>query len=708
MILVLDVENTVQITEDGKKDGSPFNPSNRLVSVGFASIDAAARSVGPVSYEFLYHRDFGGDPLAARERVQQALRECTLLVGHYVKHDLAWLLESGFEYDGPVYDTAIGEYVLARGRKWGFSLEDSAERRNVALKKRDLIDAYWKKGIGFEAMPIGVVEEYGRGDVQSAGELFLTQQDLYAQELNAGLVKTRDLMNEFCLVLTDMERNGIAIDLEALDQIEQQYLKEQQELRDKLQQIVYEVMGDTPINLGSPEQLSQVVYSRRVKNKEAWVKTFNIGKNARGKPLRRPKFSAQGFADAVRANTEKIYKTKAIQCSDCQGRGKVFKTKKDGTAFAKPHGCKSCDGTGLLYQPLPHYAGLRLSPRTVQDVSALGFATDKDTLKELIAVARSKGNARAVEFLGAIVRLNAVDTYLSSFVGGIKRGVRPDRILHPRFNQTVTATGRLSSSDPNFQNQPRGGTFPVRRAVVSRWGGEGSILEGDYAQLEFRAAGQLSGCDRIIADVKAGVDVHSVTAKTMTDAGQPTTRQEAKPDTFKPLYGGVMGTPAQMAYYKAFLEKYAGVAKWHVVLQEAAISKKVITLPTGREFAFPEAQRMPWGGSSFATQIKNYPVQAFATADMVPLANILLWRRMREAKVKSLLVNTVHDSLVADVYPGEEQLMANMMRCAMLDVVPEMTRRYGIEFIVPIDVELKIGKNWLDSKTVHVQEPIAA
>ena len=67
-----------------------------------------------------------------------------------------------------------------------------------------------------------------------------------------------------------------------------------------------------------------------------------------------------------------------------------------------------------------------------------------------------------------------------------------------------------------------------------------------------------------------------------------------------------------------------------------------------------------WGGSTYGTQIKNYPVQGFATADIVPLACINIYNLMKEKKVKSLLINTVHDSIIADVYPGEEKVMSDI------------------------------------------------
>ena len=258
--------------------------------------------------------------------------------------------------------------------------------------------------------------------------------------------------------------------------------------------------------------------------------------------------------------------------------------------------------------------------------------------------------------------------------------------------QCVTATGRLSSRDPNFQNQPRGKTFPIRKVINSRFE-NGKIMEIDFAQLEFRTAVFLAQDKQGIEDIKNGFDVHQFTANTIG-----VSRQEAKGHTFKPLYGGISGTDSEKKYYKAFLEKYPDIKVWHEKLQDEAIRQKVVTLPTGRQYAFPKAERMPWGGSSFSTQIKNYPVQGFATADIVPLACILIQKLLDENKTKSLLINTVHDSIVADVFPGEEKLVASCLNNGCLGVLNAMKDIYGIDFNVPLDVELKVGSNWLDTQ----------
>ena len=93
-------------------------------------------------------------------------------------------------------------------------------------------------------------------------------------------------------------------------------------------------------------------------------------------------------------------------------------------------------------------------------------------------------------------------------------------------------------------------------------------------------------------------------------------------------------------------------------------------------------------------------MQGFATADIVPIACINAYNLMEENKVKSLLINTVHDSIVADIYPGEDKIMADLLDLATLNVIGSLKIYYDLDFNVPLDTETKIGYNWLDMQEI--------
>ena len=312
--------------------------------------------------------------------------------------------------------------------------------------------------------------------------------------------------------------------------------------------------------------------------------------------------------------------------------------------------------------------------------------------------AKTKGIEVAHQFLSDLKRQSAISSYLSSFVDGIDTFTKPDGFLHVGLTQHVTATGRFSGRNPNMQNMPRGGTFPVKRVFVSRWQG-GKIMEADFAQLEFRVAAQLSGDKVAIEEVETGFDVHSYTAKIISEAGQPTSRQEAKAHTFAPLYGatGYGRSKAEAEYYTHFIEKYEGIAEWHKKLGNEAVRFLKITTPSGRQYAFPDVERKGEKFSHF-TMIKNYPVQGFATGDIVPIVLVEIEKALD--KLSSCLVNTVHDSVVIDIHPDEEQKVISIIQEINNNLKEIIESYYEIDLVVPMLLEAKIGNNWLDTKDV--------
>jgi len=507
------------------------------------------------------------------------------------------------------------------------------------------------------------------------------------------LLPTLRLSFEMADTLARIERNGLRINLDTLDQIEKQYQDEFDELELRLNDMAREAMGDTPISLTSPDDRSMLLYSRKVKDKKTWSSIFNLGMERRGatmKPKQRTRMSSKDFRLFVRNNTDVVYRTIGEKCAGCLGFGRVHLVRKDGTPSKAPRICKACEGKGVVYRPTNQVAGFKVVPRNVRDVASAGFKTDKDTLAE--RELELSGPAR--DFASAYVRYNALRMYLGTFVEGMKNNVDDHGIVHPEFMQCVTATGRLSSRNPNFQNMPRGNTFEIRKVVESRFE-NGKIIEGDYSQLEFRVAGFLAHDEQAYADVRAGTDVHNYTAGVIGCS-----RQEAKAHTFKPLYGGTTGTEAQQRYYRAFKEKYGGVALWHEDLQREAVERRVITLPSGRQYAFPDARWTKYGTATHRTNICNYPVQGFATADLLPAALVRLDKLFMANELQSVICNTVHDSIVIDCHPDEKDTVVRLMREAMLSLPEETMRRYGIEYDMPVEIEIKMGDNWLDLTVV--------
>ena len=672
MKLTIDVENTV-VKREGKMHLDPFEPSNKLVLVGCLEDNGQ---------EHLFNMDVPDGIY-----LQELLDKATIIIGHNIAYDLMWLWETGYKYDGPVFDTMLAEYVLQRGKKEPLSLEECAKRHELATQKEDTLKHYFAQGVGVDGIPRDELKEYLSADLKATQELSDLQYKRLNSKEDAGLMNTVVFTNKVSVALAKIYRRGFKVDVDTLKSVELEFQKEKLDIERRLKGQVKELMGDTPINMNSPEQMSWILYSRKPKDKSLWMNHF-------GHTMEKTKFH-----QTIKENSDIVYKTKAEKCWNCYGAGTIKKYKKDGSLYAKLPKCPKCNGEGFVFVNSGKIAGFRFNPPNVKWVSANGFSVNKKMLEVLQHVTKRNDSMEAYNFLADIQRLSSLDTYLSSFVDGIKIHTKTDGMLHVRLLQHRTATGRFSGADPNMQNMPRGGTFPVKKVFVSRWKG-GKILEADFAQLEFRTAAFLSQDKIAMKEIEDGFDVHSYTANVITESGQKISRQEAKAHTFAPLYGatGFGRTNAEAKYYEQFTKKYKEIALWHSRLAKEAINTRKIRIPSGREFSFPDVERRVNGTVSHFTQIKNYPVQSFATADIVPLVLMKIDERL--STCKSCIVNTVHDSIVIDVHPEEQDQVLFIIKSINNDMKTIIDNYYGINFNVPLLLEAKMGDNWLDTKEV--------
>lgn len=686
-VMVLDLEVDVG---GNRKDPTPYNKDNSFVALGYTLRNLNGSRINASDTVVIVN--IKNNSVDDFNRFKRTLNNAEYLVAHNAKFDVSWLREIDplLDCNIKIIDTMINEYVLSKGVRNKLSLDALSQKYDVT-RKQDVLKDMINKGLNYSDLPKKLQDSYLHDDVMATAEVFEKQETLLREQDNQSLIAIRDLMCEFCSVLTDIERSGMAIDMDVLDKVDTDYQKEQEELTRYLQIETRKLMGDKDVNLSSPEQLSSVVYSCNLKDKKLWKEVMNIGVDEKGKPKRRPYMKQEGFMSAAKECFKKAYRTRVTKCGSCYGRGSYYKVKKDGSNFKKATSCAGCEGLGVLYIEVGEVAGLSIKPK-LELASAGGFKTDKITLTEHL---RTITDPDVKKFLESLIRLSAIDTYRASFIEGIKKGIKSDGLLHANFNQCITATGRLSSSNPNLQNMPKGRLFPVRKAFVSRFKG-GTLIEIDYSQLEFRVAGILATDTTVKREVESGFDVHAYTAKVLTDNGEITERGAAKASTFRPLYGGTQGTPAQQIYFKEFFGKYRGIFKWHDKLQNEAISTKLVTTATGRQFSFPDCERNRSGNANFKTQIVNYPVQSVATAEIVPLGVILLFNKLKEMKLKSVVINTVHDSVLIDTHPEEiEQVKLVGPQC-LVNAQEEAKKRFGLPDYIPLEVEMSHGNNWMD------------
>ena len=687
MRIVLDVENSITWRENAKGKpvifNDPYEKDNSLTQVGMVNADNTDE-LHIINLDHNEEKDMDG---SGRDFIQAILDKTSLLICHNNKHDMMWLWECGFKYDGDIYDTMLSEYLLDKGQRNPVGLAATAVRRGLSEQKEDYLSTCLKKGINTNETDLSKLSLYLRADLLTTCELFHQQQAEFAKPDNHSLLAVRGVTFDTCKTLTEVYMAGVAVDLDALHQVRKEFEHERATIETRLQDKIRGLMGDTPINLRSPEQKSKVIFSREINNKKDWKGLFNYVKDAKE------------FKRTVETNSTLIRKTEAFTCTTCEGQGKTYKVKKDGTKYSKPNKCKDCDARGYQLRKTNKMAGLGFFPPNKDWASDAGFNTGKSELDILIATAKNNNMQEAIDLLTDMKRLNAVNSYISNFVNAIELHTKDDGKLHVNLTQHITATGRFSGRDPNMQNMPRGNTFPVKKVFVSRWKG-GYICEADFAQLEFRTAAFLAQDEVAIKEINTGFDVHSYTAKVISDAGQPTTRQQAKEHTFAPLFGatGFGRSKAEKAYYEHFTEKYQGVANWHQNLAEEALRFNKITNVSGRQYAFPDVERRSYGGVTNFTNIKNYPVQGFATGDVVPVVLNEIHKRLRP--FNSCIVNTVHDSVVIDIHPDEKDMVLQLVNNMNDELTGMVEKVYGIRMNVPLLLESKIGPNWLDTVDV--------
>jgi DNA polymerase-1 len=279
--------------------------------------------------------------------------------------------------------------------------------------------------------------------------------------------------------------------------------------------------------------------------------------------------------------------------------------------------------------------------------------------------------------------------------------------VHTSFNQTVAATGRLSSSDPNLQNIPIRTDYGqrVRRAFIPGQIGD-LLLSADYSQIELRVLAHMTEDPLLVESFAQGEDIHARTAAEVfgvrRDQVTPNQRRMAKVVNFGLFYGlseyGLArdtGMPAEDArvFIETYFRKYSRVREFleGIKLQARELGYVETLLQRRRYIQDIRSPNRQLRGAAERVAV-NMPVQGSA-ADIMKLAMIQLDRFLRERHLVSRMILTVHDELVFEIPPAE--------RDQLVEVVPElMAKVYAIK--VPLQVDLKMGPNWQDMERVRV------
>jgi DNA polymerase-1 len=508
-------------------------------------------------------------------------------IGQNIKYDKLVLSNYGIEVKGIAFDTMIASYLLNPSRM-SHGLDDIAfEYLDHKMTSIDELLGTGKKRVTMDMVDIEKVSMYLCGDSDVTLRLKnLFEKEIFKKELEP-LFKNIEL--PLVDVLSDMEKNGIKIDVDFLKETSSEMEKE----LSSLIKDIYQIAGEE-FNINSPKQLSQVLFERL------------------GLPI--------------------VKKTKTGASTDVEVLEKLSSL-----------------------HPLPKEL-LRY-----RELSKLK-STYVDALPELI----NKKTGR----------------------------------LHTSFNQAVTATGRLSSSNPNLQNIPikTEEGRKIRKAFIGEKGN--FIMSADYSQIELRILAHLSKDPELIAAFEKDSDVHTHTASLIFGVDEkditPEMRANAKTVNFGIIYGisafglskglGIDPGSAQQ-FIDSYFERYTRVKIYMEDKIEEARSTGYVTTLFNRRRYIPEIKTGGMREQQQAERIAiNTPVQGSA-ADLIKIAMINIHRKTKERNLKSLMTLQVHDELVFEVPKDELGKMKELVKEEM---------EGAVELLVPIKVSIQYGKNWME------------
>ena len=320
-----------------------------------------------------------------------------------------------------------------------------------------------------------------------------------------------------------------------------------------------------------------------------------------------------------------------------------------------------------------------------------GWSTDAETLESL----------REYPLVEDVLQYRAYQKLNSTYVEGLLKVIGEDGRIHSTFNQTEARTGRLSSDNPNLQN------IPIRTELGSQLRAyfiakPGCVLvDADYSQIELRILAHVTGDEHMQNAFRSGEDIHRSTAAKIYGIPQsevtPRLRSSAKAINFGIMYGkgayslskdiGVSVKEAD-AFLKNYLAAFPKVDGYmEKTIADAKDCGYVSTL-FGRRRALPELSSSNRNiRASGERMARNTPIQGTA-ADVIKLAMVRVWRRLRDEKMESRLILTVHDELIVEAPEAEAAKAASILREEMEGCV---------HYAVPLSTEVHEGKNWLEA-----------
>lgn len=322
-----------------------------------------------------------------------------------------------------------------------------------------------------------------------------------------------------------------------------------------------------------------------------------------------------------------------------------------------------------------------------------GYSTSADILEKLIP---------EHPVISLILEYRQITKLKSTYADGLAAYIGEDERIHGKFHQTIAATGRLSSTEPNLQNIPIRMELGrvIRKVFIPKK--DYIFVDADYSQIELRVLAHMSGDERLIAAYKEAQDIHKITASevfhTPLDEVTPEQRSNAKAVNFGIVYGISsfgLGQDLKISkkeaenYISKYFETYPKVKEFLDGLVEQGKKEGYVTTLFGRKRPIPELTSSNFMQRSFGERVAmNSPIQGTA-ADIIKIAMNRVNKKLKEKKMKSVLILQIHDELLIETAKDELEEVKAMLQKEMKEAA---------SLHVPLEVDVNTGSNWYEAK----------
>lgn len=767
--VVWDLETTIKSIF--KRKASPWHPENFIVASGYR-----AKGADPV---MLYTRTAGGLPSDWFTRMLGSTR---ILVGFNIAFDLLWALQEKHNLDawmewvsngGQVWDCQLAEYLLDGmvPESHMLSLNEVAVRYGGTTKV-DEVKLLWEQGVNTCDINRDLLEEYLIGSVMPDGKR-LGYGDIGNTELaylgqvrkakGRGMVKIMQANMGCLLGVIEMMRNGLYVNkAEGLRQAEEMAAR-LKELTDGLQQYLPENLP-FEFKWTNRYHLSPLIFGGEVKYKK---RTITVDEN------NQPVYPQKKETHAV------LLDGSTVALDDPEWLSKTD----DGTACVRYKGGKNAGEIKTKQVTVPDIAAGPKSAIREFVFPFPGFtkpdkkwASSTEGLYSVAADVIEELGSRDIPFLKQLAAVAKLDKDLSTYYitydadgvpdKGMLTLVGDDGILHGNINMTRTVTSRLSSSDPNLQNIPRGDTSAIKSVFESRWGKNGRIGSSDFKSLEVYVQAWVTLDTQLISDLRAGLDMHCARLATAEGVDYATALLRAKGDSkagipaipewdvkrthiktfsFQRAYGAgaqaiadYLGVSVELVeqWIEADVKRYPGIEAFYIKLGASVERSRVPTSrwvphpevpglnvqlgsgswrsPSGLVYRWTEYPAPKWKLRSgvqstfMPTELRNYPIQGEGCTVM----KVAIWLMVREFYRKrnweglGLLINTVHDASYTDYHLSVEvEVLATQHAC--MEAASElMEYQFGWEIPVAVPADTETGPNMKDASGENVPSAV--